>query len=147
MTSPAAGKQYWNNYLIGGMWAVSEMVGGGLGGMTGAAGAGMSCPAKVPLFRAVKARELNSLQQTGKFLASPHGSESKYSATTLEGAQRYAQMASKAFGEQYWIVETSAPPSAFAEESLFVNGGVQTQMVPNANLNQLTAPVFRGSFP
>lgn len=95
------------------------------------------------LYRAVMNPEADSIQASGAF-TNPAGIETKYFSTSLEGAQSYASQASRAFGDgPFSIVQTSIPTSSITPDMVVsVDRGIQTVVVPTADLTKLSAPVF-----
>ena len=111
--------------------------GGGAGGRSGAGGGGGGTTA---LYRAVSPAELESIKTLNAFSNLP-GLEVKYFSTTLQGAQSYAAQASKAFGGDYLIVETSIPTRLITNQMrATVDRGITTVTVPTELLPRLAPP-------
>jgi hypothetical protein len=71
----------------------------------------------------------------------------KYFSTTLAGAQRYAAIATDAFGDgPYTIVQTSIPNSSITPEmTAVVDRDIEIVVVPTARLPTLSRPIVSGS--
>jgi hypothetical protein len=95
------------------------------------------------LFRAVEPAEFADIVAQGAF-RNPLGIESKYFATTAEGAAREAQMLSRLGAGPFTIVETSIPNGVLrslpAGNILAVDGGVSTVVLGSEHLPLLGAP-------
>jgi RHS repeat-associated protein len=95
------------------------------------------------LFRAVMGPELESIQSFKAF-SNPVGIETKYFATSLEGAASYASQAMSAFGDgPFSFVGTSIPTKSITSEMMVtVDRGIQTIVVPTERLQNLSRPVI-----
>ena len=92
------------------------------------------------LYRAVAEAELADILAAGEF-RNLVGLESKYFSSTLEGAQKYADMATRAFGDVMTIVKTRIPTSLITNTMrVEVDGGVPAVVVPK--LPALKSPVI-----
>jgi RHS repeat-associated protein len=107
-----------------------------------AIGVGLDTLATTTLYRAVTQSELADLLATNAF-RNVAGIESKYFSTTLQGAQKYSQMAEKAFGESHTIVRTSIPTRSIPSTGRVpggVDGGIPTVVLPTSRLPALSPP-------
>ena len=93
------------------------------------------------LYRAVTQAELSSIQTTGAF-SNIYGIETKYFATSLQGARSYADQAAQVFGDgPFTIVCTSILLSLITPEmQVSVDRGIETVTVPTSLLRTLTSP-------
>ena len=122
-----------------GVYPESLLLGGPIGrGITGI----VEALSTTTLYRAVTEAELADIAATGGF-RNLAGLESKYFSSTLEGAQKYADMAAKAFGDVMTIVKTRIPTSWITNTMrVEVDGGVPAVVVPTARLPGLKPPVI-----
>ena len=107
-------------------------------------------PLVVCLWRAVKDEELADISNRYTF-RSVSGIENKYFATTPEGATSYAHQAYRAWPHEgpYTLIETSIEERYITPEMRIMvdRGLIQTIVIPDTLLVQLTRPVLLSAMP
>ena len=98
------------------------------------------------LYRAVTPGERASIDRAGGF-SNIAGIETKYFATTLEGAQAYARRAAQVFGDgPFAIVRTRLRTNLIATDMrVTVDGNIDTVTLPTHLLDCLSQPEVVGS--
>jgi len=121
--------------ITGAALGVATAVAGGVAASGSEAAGGTT-----QLFRAVMPAEAESIGSTGAF-SNPFGIETKYFATSLEGAQSYASQASTAFGDgPFSFFTTAIPTGATTPEMRVTVDGIESIVVPTEDLSKLAAP-------
>lgn len=93
----------------------------------------------VPMYRAVRAEELEEIQRTNQF-RNPEGIEVKYFVLTVEEAERYAKLAVQAFRDSpYSIVRTAVVAEILDREgvAVTVDGGIRTYVLTSEMIEGL----------
>jgi hypothetical protein len=95
----------------------------------------------IPLWRAVQPAELSDIQATGT-LRNPIGVETKYFASSPQGAASYANQAVTAFGDApYDFVRTEIATSSLNPENFVqVDRGIETIVLTTEQLKNLSPP-------
>lgn len=94
----------------------------------------------VPLFRAVQPTEAADLAARNGLFRNPAGLEVKYFSESLEGAQSFAEQATRIYGDgPFSFVQTTIPRSAITPNMRsVVDRGVSTVVVPTEQLRLLS---------
>ena len=100
------------------------------------------------LYRAVMPAERASIEREGRFTVI-RGIETKYFATTEQGASTYAARAAWAFGDGPFTIYRTSIPSGLITETMrvLVDGVISTLVVQDEMLHCLSPPELLGFSP